>query len=669
VDVLVQGALTSAVIALVALGFSLVYGVGGIVNLAHGSFFMLGAYSAYAMTQRGAPLLVAAVVGVLAAMVAGVLLERLVIAPIRHQEVAVLISTLAVAILVQSGVQFFYGGLERQLPGFVSGRVEVLGVGLQQTRVLAGLVALVAVVAVLLVLSKTPAGRMVRAVAEDEEASRLIGVRPERVTLYVLAIGAGLAGLAGVLTAPVRRAHADHVAAAPDAGLRDRHPRRARQHPGHGPGRRGGRLPRPLRRLQRRGRRHQGRPGDGRGHPRHAGPATAGLPREGRAMTSAKVAPAAPQAGPAGGAGSPLRRLLRPNLVLLVLLPLLLLYLPRLVDNTTLLQAFAVATIFVMFAASWDILSGYTGQVNFGHAAFIGTGAYTVALLSKYSPDTSNELALLAAVGTAALLGLAIGIPCLRLKGPYLALATLSVAGALVQLTFIFKTQTGGEDGIAGVKSVVDGGVTNAIGTNLAELVLGPLTFASLGGFDQYIYVSYFAALVAMVVMVGGLLALGYGKRGLVLRSIQQDELAAEAAGVPLTRYKLAAFVLSAACAGFAGGLYAQIRGTVALDLLSVDLSLLIIIIAAFGGAGSIIGPALGAYVVVLLQNYYLDRAATVFAEHPEIKIGAFALLLIVVLIVQPRGLVPPLLQRLSGRGSASGAAGATMVEHGGAQP
>ena len=201
-DVLVQGALTSAVIALVALGFSLVYGVGGIVNLAHGSFFMLGAYSAYAMTQRGAPLLVAAVVGVLAAMVAGVLLERLVIAPIRHQEVAVLISTLAVAILVQSGVQFFYGGLERQLPGFVSGRVEVLGVGLQQTRVLAGLVALVAVVAVLLVLSKTPAGRMVRAVAEDEEASRLIGVRPERVTLYVLAIGAGLAGLAGVLTAP-----------------------------------------------------------------------------------------------------------------------------------------------------------------------------------------------------------------------------------------------------------------------------------------------------------------------------------------------------------------------------------------------------------------------------------------------------------------------------------
>ena len=201
-DVLVQGALTSAVIALVALGFSLVYGVGGIVNLAHGSFFMIGAYSAYAVTETGAPLLVAAVVGVLAATLAGVLLERLVIAPIRHQEVAVLIATLAVAILVQSGVQFFYGGLERQLPGFVDGAVSVFGVTLQQTRVLAGLVALVTIVAVLLVLTRSPAGRMVRAVAQDEEASRLIGVRPERVTLYVLAIGAGLAGLAGVLTAP-----------------------------------------------------------------------------------------------------------------------------------------------------------------------------------------------------------------------------------------------------------------------------------------------------------------------------------------------------------------------------------------------------------------------------------------------------------------------------------
>lgn len=368
-------------------------------------------------------------------------------------------------------------------------------------------------------------------------------------------------------------------------------------------------------------------------------------------MTDTLLAPA-PAVPPRESTGAQLRRrLLKVNLLLLLLLPIGLLFFPRFVDNTTLLQTVATANIFVMFAASWDILSGYTGQVSFGHAAFVGTGAYTVALLSKYQPDVSNEAALLIATSTAALLGVAIGVPCLRLKGPYLALATLSVAAALVQLTFIFKSQTGGEDGLTNVSSVTDGAVTNGIGAGLAKIVLGPLTYAGLGGFDQYIYVSYFATLVVMVLMVGGLMALGYGKRGLVLRSIQQDPMAAEAAGVPLTRYKLGAFVLSAACAGLAGGLYAQVRGTVALDLLAIDLSLLVIIIAAFGGAGSIIGPAIGAYIVILLQNYYLDRALPLFVEHPELKIGTFALLLIVVLNVQPRGLVPPLLQRLAGRG------------------
>lgn len=357
------------------------------------------------------------------------------------------------------------------------------------------------------------------------------------------------------------------------------------------------------------------------------------------------------------------RRLLQVNLLLLLALPIALLYFPRFVDNTTLLQVVATANIFVMFAASWDILSGYTGQVSFGHAAFIGTGAYTVALLSKYSPEVSNELALLVGTSTAALLGVAIGVPCLRLKGPYLALATLAVAAALVQLTFIFKRQTGGEDGIANVKAVTEGAVTGPVGEFLGRLVLGPLTFDGLGGFDQYIYVSYFVSLVVMVAMVGALMALGYGRRGLVLRSIQQDELAAEAAGVPLTRYKLGAFVLSAACAGLAGGLYAQIRGTVALDLLAVDLSLLVIIIAAFGGVGSIIGPAIGAYLVVLLQSYYLERISDVYVEHPELKLGTFALLLIIVLIVAPRGLVPPLLQRLSGQASGSRAAGTTLTE------
>lgn len=350
-----------------------------------------------------------------------------------------------------------------------------------------------------------------------------------------------------------------------------------------------------------------------------------------------------------------LRRLLTVNAALLGVLLVILLVAPRLLgDNRAIINTLAIANCYVMFVASWDILSGYTGQVNFGHAAFIGAGGFTVGLLTKYQ-DVGPELQLLTATVVAALLGVAIGVPCLRLQGPYLALATLSAAAALLQLSFIFKGQTGGEEGISGVASLSDSPVLGAVGTGLSKAVIGSGTFDELRPLAQQTYGEYFATFVVMLVVVGGLMVLGYGRQGLVLRSIQQESTAAEAAGVPLTRYKLAAFVLSGAVAGLAGGLLVQVRGSAGIDLLFVDLSLLVIVIAALGGVGSIIGPALAAYVVVLLQDYYLDRLGF-FQANPELKSGAFSLLLIIVLIVQPRGLVPPVLARLRARGRPTGA-------------
>lgn len=349
------------------------------------------------------------------------------------------------------------------------------------------------------------------------------------------------------------------------------------------------------------------------------------------------------------------RRRFNPNVALLLAVPIVLLLIPRMTHDVALIAVIVTAFAFVMFGATWDVLSGYTGQVSFGHAAFIGSGAYTVALMSKYHPDVPGELALVYATGAAAVLGLVIGIPCLRLKGPYLALATLTAASALVQVARIKKQQLGAEDGIPGVRGIVEAGKLNAVGEKLSKLVLGSDTYNNESGLSQRVYVNYFVMLVFMVLVVGGLMALAYGKRGLVLRSIQQDESAAEAAGVPVTRYKLGAFVLSAALAGLAGGLLAMVRGSVALDLLAVDLSLLVIIIAAFGGVGSIIGPCVGAFIVVLLQNFYLDKVHYL-AENPDLKLAGFALLLLVVLIVQPRGLMPPLLAKLAGKRTAAGA-------------
>jgi len=353
------------------------------------------------------------------------------------------------------------------------------------------------------------------------------------------------------------------------------------------------------------------------------------------------------RSGVPGGGAALLKRLVTVNVVLLLVLLVVLLLLPTYVGNKALLSVLAIANCYVMFAASWDVLSGFTGQVNFGHAAFIGGGGFVVGLLSKYADGVPAVGQLVSATIGAALLGVVVGVPCLRLKGPYLALATLSAASALLQLSFVFKAQTGGEEGISGVTRFTESGFLGGMGEGLAWLFLGGAVFEELRPLAQSTYVNYYVTLVAMALVLVGLLRLGYGRRGLVLRSIQQDELAAEAAGVPVVRYKLGAFVLSGALAGLAGGLLVQVRGSVGIDLLFIDLSLLIIIIAALGGVGTIIGPALAAYVVVLLQLFYLDKM-TFFQENPELKLGAFSLLVIVLLIVQPRGLLPPVLQRLN---------------------
>lgn len=360
--------------------------------------------------------------------------------------------------------------------------------------------------------------------------------------------------------------------------------------------------------------------------------------------TSEKVEPA--RKGDGGGSGL-VKRLLTVNIVLLLVVLLILLLIPTFVDNRALIGVFAIANCYVMFAASWDVLSGFTGQVNFGHAAFIGGGGFVVGLLSKYQEGVPAIGQLLSATVVAALLGVIIGVPCLRLKGPYLALATLSAASALLQLSFIFKRQTGGEEGISGVTRLTDSNFVGGIGEGLSKLFLGAGFFEDLRPLAQSTYVNYYVTLVVMALVIAGLLKLGYGRRGLVLRSIQQDEMAAEAAGVPVVRYKLGAFVLSGALAGLAGGLLVQVRGSVGIDLLFIDLSLLIIIIAALGGVGTIIGPAVAAYIVVLLQLFYLDKIPF-FQQNPELKLGAFSLFVIVLLIVQPRGLLPPVLKRIN---------------------
>ncbi|HEX9776330.1 MAG TPA: branched-chain amino acid ABC transporter permease [Actinomycetota bacterium] len=203
VEILVRGAQTSAVLALLALGFSLVYGVGGVVNLAHGSLFMVGAYAAVAgVTTLGLPLWLAYAFGVAVAGASGAVLYLLIVRPVRRDPLTVLIVTLGAAIFIAALVRFLFGTANRGLGGLVGGSFSIFGVRVQQTRMLAFVVGVLAVGLLLAVLRKTAAGRIVRAVAQDPEAAILMGIDPGRVLLAVMTIGGALAGLAGVTTAP-----------------------------------------------------------------------------------------------------------------------------------------------------------------------------------------------------------------------------------------------------------------------------------------------------------------------------------------------------------------------------------------------------------------------------------------------------------------------------------
>ena len=239
---------------------------------------------------------------------------------------------------------------------------------------------------------------------------------------------------------------------------------------------------------------------------------------------------------------------------------------PLALGNPYILLIFILANLYVGFAASWDILAGYTGQFNFGQALFVGAGAYAAGFLAGRLPAV---LCLAAAALVAAALALVIGLPCLRLRHAYLSLVTLVAPLILERLVFTFRDVTGGEYGI---------------------------TVEPLAGRLGLFYITLAYALGTVLILH----RMGRGRLGLTLLAIREDDVAALAAGVDIVRYKLAAFAVCAAFAGVGGGLYAHALGAVAPAAFSLDISFAIIAMGVVGGMGTIIGPALGAYGLTL---------------------------------------------------------------------
>jgi branched-chain amino acid transport system permease protein len=203
-DILVTGLVNGGVYALLAVGFSLIFGVARIVNIAHTAFYMLAAYCFYTLLVTfNLPVLFAAVVAVAAVTALSVVCYKLVIEPVREHESAVLIATIALALVFQELMLVAFGGNFLGIPSAVEGVATLLGVNIPYQRLLILVVAAAMLIGTWLVLYRTRLGLAIRATANDLEVASLMGMNVGRVAMATVAISVALASIAGVVVAPV----------------------------------------------------------------------------------------------------------------------------------------------------------------------------------------------------------------------------------------------------------------------------------------------------------------------------------------------------------------------------------------------------------------------------------------------------------------------------------
>ena len=286
-----------------------------------------------------------------------------------------------------------------------------------------------------------------------------------------------------------------------------------------------------------------------------------------------------PQAGEAGASGMP-----RHHLAIFVALLALGLMAPFVLYPVFLMKVLC----FALFACAFNLLLGFGGLLSFGHAAYFGSASYIAAHGAKVWGLTP-ELAILAGVLTATLLGLAIGSLAIRRQGIYFAMVTLAFA----QMVFFFSLQapfTGGEDGIQAVPR-----------GNL----FGLISIRS----DFTLYFVVLAIVFAALLLIYRIIHSPFGQ---VLKAIRDNEPRAVSLGYRVNRYKLTVFVLSAALSGLAGGTKAIVFQLASLTDVYWTMSGEVVLMTLLGGMGTVFGPIVGAAIIVTMQNYLATFGAWV---------------------------------------------------------
>ena len=586
----------------VAAGLSLIFGVTRIINIAHGSLYMLGTYIAVTLVTAmggsalgfwGGIIASAIIVGVIGALIEVLLLRRVYTAP----ELFQLLATFALLLVINDATLWLWGPedlLGPRAPG-LRGAIEVLGRNLPSYDAFLIVVAPIALCVLHIMFARTRFGRLVRAATEDRDMLGALGVNQSVLFTAVFALGALLAGLGGALQ--VAREPADlgmdltvitdafvvvvvggmgsivgsYIAAVLIAEVKA-------LCIGLGLVTFGGfsvnfskftlvaeflvmaivLIARPHGLL-------------------------------GRPQVAARGAAAEPEA--------PIRPASRTVAILGVVVLLVLIALPLLARASPYALVLGVdVLIAVLFAASLHFIMGPGGMASFGHAAYFGLGAYGAALAVKWLAAPMG-LALAAAPVAAALGALLFGWFAVRLSGVYLAMLTLAFAQIVWSIVFQWQEFTGGSNGVLGIWPSVP--------------------FDRLSAFF----------LLTLVLVVAGVLLLRrmlFAPFGYAMRAGRDSPLRAEAIGIDVKRVHWLAFAIAGTVCGVAGGIFAFAKGSISPETISIGRSIDGLVMVLLGGVQTLSGPIVGASVFAVLQDLVMQQT-----EYWHALLGGIILVLV----------------------------------------
>ncbi len=599
-DHTINGLIIGNIYGLLAVGLALIFGVSRLINFAHGSVYVVGAYVgwvAVSVLQTPFPVTLVLVVALTAAL--GIVIERFGIRPLADApRIAPLLATIGLSFVLDQTVQILFSPDPRSVPMQVPNwRIEIGGGSIGLLDLLIGGIGITAAASLFAFLKLTKWGWAVRATALDRDAARAMGVDVDKVNRIVFAIASALGGVGGVLVGMYYNvitptmgfeATLKGIVAEVVGGV------------GNVPGAIVGSL------LL--------------GLVESYGVALLGTSyrnlfafvlliailvlRPNGLFASHRQLPPEPMTGTFVAPSKPVRL----PVPLVAAAAALAIALPFLTENGYLIQTLTNAWLYALLGLSLTLVAGTSGQVSLGHAALLAIGGYTSALLA-FNLNWPVWLTLLIGGFAAAGIGTLLVSPAFRLRGHYVSIATLGIGEIVALVILNWESVTRGPIGVAGIP---------------------PL---SLFGYDLYdtnaIYWFAFALMAALALLQVRLLGSHLGR---TLRAVRDDDVAARSFGIGLKRYKGLAFAFGGFFAGISGAFTAHMYSFINHETFNTQISVLALTIAILGGMGNVGGAILGSVALIGLPE--------IFRVAAEYRILLYGIALLLLVRFRPQGLL-----------------------------